>query len=131
MNQKVEITKYVINKLGLISPSEKSFKAWIHTIWQNPRLSKNNGYRLTQRGFDLLIKSEIKHYEVRLENEAIYFENKFILWLDNKFKSPFFLTKEKIYFFNEKPAVQLVLFSGDLQKLYSADIRFAEKQQAD
>lgn len=128
MNQKFELTKYLIQKLNLISPSEKSFKAWIHIIWQNPRIKEKGGFRLTQRGFDLFSKAEVKYFEVILDNTELHFDNKFILWLDNTFNCPFYFTKQKIYFFNEQPAVQLVLFSGNLQKYYQAHQRFAEKQ---
>lgn len=127
MNQKIEITKYVIEKLGLKSPSERSFKAWIHTLWQNPRLKEKGGLRLTLKGFELLTKSEIKYYEVLLDNNELTFENKFILWLDSTFDCPFFISRNKIYFFNEKPAVQLVLFAGNLQNYYAAHQNFSKK----
>ncbi len=128
MNQKVELTKYLIEKLNLISPSEKSFKAWIHSIWQNPRLKNNGGFRLTSKGFELFSKADIKFFEVLLDKTELNFDNKFILWLDNTFNCPFYITKQKVYFFSERPAVQLVLFSGNLQKYYQAHQRFAEKQ---
>jgi len=127
MNQKIEITKYVIEKLGLKSPSERSFKAWIHVLWQNPRSKEKGGLRLTPRGFELLTNADIKYYEVRLDDNDLTFENKFILWLDSTFDCPFFISRNKIYFFNEKPAVQLVLFSGNLQNYYTAHQNFSKK----
>lgn len=127
MNQKVEITKYVIKKLNLISPNEKSFRQWIHAIWQNPRQKDHGGLKLTPRGFEILEKAELRYYEVKLEESKFDIDNKFILWLDHTFNCPFYIGNKKIFFFNEKPAVQLVLFSGDLQKYYQAQQNFSEK----
>jgi len=131
MTQKIEITKYIIEKLNLKAPTDRSFKAWIQTIWKNPRNKSFGGLRLTDRGFELLTKSEVKSYEIKLEDSDIIFENKFILWLDNTFNCPFYISKTRIYFFNERPAVQLVLFSGNLQKYYLAHQKFAKKQLDD
>lgn len=130
MNQKLEITKYVIEKLGLVSPNEKSFKSWVHLMWQNPRTKENGGLRLTERGFELLVQAEIKYHDIKLEPKEIDVDNRFILWLDNYFNCPFYLTRKKIFVFNDRMAIQLVLFSGDLQKFYYAHQNFAEKQLA-
>lgn len=131
MNQKVELTKYIINKLNLISPNEKSFKSWIHVIWQNPRIKTKGGLRLTDRGFDLISKTDIKYFELLSpENNLPAHENKFILWLDNNFKSPFYITRTKIFVFDEWTAVQLVLFSGDILQYYNAQQKFLEKQDS-
>lgn len=127
MNQKLEITKYVIEKLNLISPTERSFKSWVHALWQNPRTKDKGGLRLTEKGFDFLGKAGIKYHDIRLEEQEINVDNKFILWLDNYFDCPFYLTRKKIYIFNDKMAIQMVLFSGDLQKFYQAHQKFAEK----
>jgi len=131
MTQKVEITKYIIEKLNLKSSNERSFKAWIQTIWKNPRNKSHGGLRLTERGFELLSKSDIKFYEIILENNDFIYDNKFILWLDNTFDCPFYIGNKKIFFFNERPAVQLVLFSGNLQKYYQAHQNFSEKLKID
>ena len=128
MNTKLELTQYLIDKLGLISPKDRSFKSWVHKIWQNPRSKDHGGLRLTADGFELFTKADIKYYEVRFEEPLIHLTNDFILWIDNTFNCPFYLTRLKIYFFSEKPAVQLVLFSGDLYKYYTAHKRFTEKQ---
>lgn len=131
MNQKVEITKYVVEKLQLKSPTEKTFKAWIHAIWQNPRSKDRGGLRLTERGFEILTKADIRSHKVMLEDDFLIFDSKFILWLDRTFNCPFFIDSKKIYFFSEEPAVQLILFSGKLRNFYYAHQRFSEKQQVD
>ncbi len=120
MNQKLEITRYLINELSLKGKE----KNWINVIWQNPRLKEKGGLKLTERGFDLFVRGQIKFYEIILENQILKFDNKFVLWLDNTFNCPFYLTHKKIYFFNEKPAVQLVLFSGNIEKYFQAHTKF-------
>jgi hypothetical protein len=127
MNQKTKITRYLIEKLNLKAPTEKSFKEWIYAIWQNPRQKDHGGLWLTQQGFELLCKAELKFYEVKLEDVDLQVDNKFILWLDNTFNCPFYISNTKIFFFNEKPAVQLVLFSGNLQKYFQAHQNFSNK----
>lgn len=127
-NQKIEITNHLISKLELISPNEKSFKSWVHKIWQNPRSKDRGGNRLTLDGFLLMKKAEIKYFEVRFNKPYVEVDNKFILWLDQTFNCPFYIDRKKIYFFNERPAVQLVLFSGDIQRYYKSHQEFSEKQ---
>ena len=100
MTQKIEITKYIIETLNLNSKTERSFKAWIQAIWKNPRNKPRGGLRLTDRGFELLTKADIKSYEIKLENDDLIFDNKFILWLDHTYDCPFYILKNKIYFFN-------------------------------
>ncbi len=75
MNQKTKITQYVIEKLNLKAPTDKSFKDWIHAIWQNPRQKNHGGLRLTPRGFEILSKADIKFYEVKLETSEFYVDN--------------------------------------------------------
>jgi len=127
MNRKVEITNYIIKQLNLISPNEKSFKSWLYKIWQNPRMKDRGGLRLTLDGFDLFCKADIKYFEVQIEDPDFSIENKFILWLDRMFDCPFYITRRKIYFFDKNPAVQLILFSGNIQKFYQAYQRSQEK----
>lgn len=128
MNNKVKITKYLIDNIKLNSPNEKNFKSWLHIIWQNPRLKDKGGLRLTPRGFELFSKSDIKYFEIKSEKDNFIEDNKFILWLDNHFCSPFFITRNKIYVFDEHTAVQLVLFSGNIRKYYNAHLNFLKKQ---
>lgn len=128
MNQKFEITSYIIKQLSLTCPSEKSFKSWVHLFWVNPRIKEKGGLRLTERGFDFLIKAEIQYHEIKLEEHITDIDNKFILWLDQEINCPFYLTSKKIYVFGDRMAIQLVLFSGNLKKYYNSQIRFKEKQ---
>jgi hypothetical protein len=115
MNQKTEITKYVISQLGL-SPDDKTFKRALNLWWRNPRKKTRGGYRLTAQGYDALRNAQIKDYKVALSTSEIYWSNQLIIWLDKYVDCPFYITKDYIFVFGEKMAVQLVLFSGNIQK---------------
>lgn len=128
MNKKIALTKYIINELNLISKSEKHFKSWIHTIWQNPRFKNKGGLRLTKKGFELFFKSNIKYFEIKSEEYNLIQDNKFILWLDHHFDFPFYIATQKIFVFDEHTAVQLVLFSGNIQNYYKAHKSFIKNK---
>lgn len=131
MNTKLELTKYIINTLNLKIQNKKDITLLLHNIWKNPRLKKYGGLGLTSVGFDLFLKTDIKYYEIKSEQDNIISDSKFILWLDNHFTSPFYIRKHKIVVFDEHLAVQLVLFSGNIQRYYQAHTKFAEKQNTD
>lgn len=85
-------------------------------IWQNPRKKSNGGYRLTDYGYDLFKNQiDMKSYEIQFPKE-LSLTNQNMIWLDRFIDGPYYLTKKSIIVFKEKTAVQLILFSGDVQK---------------
>lgn len=128
MNPKYEITKAVLESLGLPT-DEKRIKQTIPTWWFNTRNKETGGLRLTEQGFECLQKADIKCYEIRFE-EPLFFTNELAIWIDQNLDCPFYLTNKKIWLFGERMAVQLVLFSGNLAKFQRAQKRFAEKQKS-
>jgi hypothetical protein len=126
MNQKLKITQYVAEQLGL-SVDKKSIRDLLQVLWQNFRIKEKGGLGLTDKGFECLVKSDIKYHKVEF-NEPIQVTNSLILWIDRNIDCPFYITPEEIYLFGERMAIQLVLFSGNLQKMQRAQKRFAEKQ---
>jgi hypothetical protein len=127
MNPKYEITKIVLESLGLTA-DEKRIKQTIPTWWVNPRNKEKGGLRLTDQGFECLVKADIKCYEIKFEEPIIY-TNQLAIWIDQNIEFPFYITKRSIHVFGEKLAVQLVLFSGNIAKFHRAQKRFAEKQK--
>ena len=127
MNPKYEITKVVLESLGLPA-DEKRIKKTIPTWWFSTRIKDKGGLRLTEQGFDCLRKADIKCYEVKFD-EPIVATNELIIWIDQNIDCPFFLTNRQIWVFGERTAIQLVLFSGNIAKLHRAQKRFAEKQK--
>lgn len=117
MNQKTEITKRILESMGLDSNDERVRKT-IPTWWFSTRQKEQGGLRLTEQGFDAFRNAGIKDYRIKFE-DPIYFTNQLMIWLDHFIDCPFYLRNQDIYVFSEKMAVQLVLFSGNIYK-YSA-----------
>lgn len=118
MNQKTEITKHILESMGL-DANEDRVRKTIPTWWYSTRQKDQGGLRLTDQGFESFQKAGIKEYRVKFE-ETIHFTNQLIIWLDQFIDSPFYLRNKEVYVFNEKMAVQLVLFSGNIQKYATA-----------
>jgi hypothetical protein len=123
MNQKVQITKYVLDQLSLNSDS-KSIRKIMPVWWQNPRIKPTGGLGLTQKGYEAFVKADIKSYAVS-NNGLPVLSNKHIIWIDQFMDCPFFLSNSEIVVFGEKMAVQMVLFSGDVLRFSSARARKA------
>jgi len=121
MNQKTEITKYILESMDLDASSERVRKT-IPTWWYSTRQKEQGGLRLTDQGFEAFQKAGIKEYRVKFE-DTIHFTNQLMIWLDQFIDCPFYLRNKEIYVFNEKMAVQLVLFSGNIQRYTSAKVK--------
>jgi hypothetical protein len=114
MKIKIEITKYVATQLGL-DTSDKSIRKFKQIWWKNPRIKDHGGLRLTEEGYDSLIKVGIKSHHIKFDPIPDY-TNQEIIWLDNFIDCPWYVTKKEIFVFSEKMAIQLVLFSGNIKK---------------
>ena len=117
MNQKIDITKYIAEKSGL-STDEKSIRKLTAQWWQNPRKKEKGGLRLTDEGFARLTAHFTAH-KVRFEDPVEY-TNRLIIQLDNFIDCPWYITNKAVFVFNDKMAVQLVLFSGNIAKFSTA-----------
>jgi hypothetical protein len=117
MNQKIDITKYIAEQSGLPT-DEKSIRKLIAQWWQNPRNKEKGGLRLTDEGFSRLTTQFTAH-KVRFE-EPVEYTNRLIIQLDNFIDCPWYITNKAVFVFNDKMAVQLVLFSGNIAKFSTA-----------
>jgi hypothetical protein len=124
MNQKVELTKYLMQSLG-VEITEKSIRKTIPIWWKNPRKKVKGGLKLTDLGFKILKESNIVSYEVKFD-EPFEFNNDLIVWVDNNIDCPFYIAKKSIFLFGERSTVQLVLFSGNLHKWRNSHKRHLE-----
>jgi hypothetical protein len=120
MNLKTEITKHILETMGLDANDERVRKT-IPTWWYSTRQKEKGGLRLTEQGFEAFQKAGIKDYRVKFE-DTIHFTNQLMIWLDQFIDCPFYLRNKEIFVFSEKIAVQLVLFSGNIQKYTSAKV---------
>ena len=116
MTLKTDITRYIAEQFNLPT-DEKSIRKLLPQWWFNYRNKEKGGLRLTDEGFARLT-AHIKAHKVTLD-EPVEYTNQVIIWLDNLIESPWYITKDEIYVFDEKMAIQLVLFSGNIVR-YSA-----------
>jgi hypothetical protein len=121
MNQKIEITKQILNILGIES-DETRIRKTIPVWWYSTRKKDHGGLRLTDLGFQAFQKAGIKTYKIKVEDQ-IHFTNQLIIWIDRFIDCPFYIKNKDIYVFSEKMAVQLVLFSGNVYQYSSAKAR--------
>jgi len=130
MNQRTEIVRYVLETLG--KPHDESYvKKMLPAFWINPRQKEKGGLRLTESGHEWMQLADIKCYKIDLPKE-IDWTNRLIIQLDQFIDSPFYITKKAIFVYNEKMAVQLVLFSGNIQKYgISRAMSVAKTQRAE
>lgn len=117
MNPKIKITQKVLEILNL-EYSEKDFKKSLKLWWVNFRQKDKGGLRLTDLGYHALISAGLKDYYIQFDS-PIFYTNQLVIWLDQFIECPFYITKKGIYVFDEKIAVQLMLYSGNIQKYTS------------
>jgi hypothetical protein len=128
MDQRTEITRYVLQQAD--KPHDDAYvKKMLSAFWMNPRQKTKGGLRLTDSGWDWLRQADLKYYQIDLPKE-IEWTNQLIIRLDQFIECPFYITKKSIYVFGERMAVQLVLFSGNIQKYgLSRAMAVAREQQ--
>jgi len=114
MNIKTSITNYLIQTLELDN-SPKSVKALTRKWWYSSRQKSEGGLRLTIDGFQAICLADIKYHKITLDSEINY-TNQIIIWLDNFIDCPWYLDNKTIYVLTERMAIQLVLFSGNIEK---------------
>lgn len=115
LDDKTQLTLLISNHLSwLVDP--KNLEKNISIVWQNPRKKLHGGLRLTDKGFDVFTNEmDMKTYNIEFPKE-FSLTNQVIIWLDHFIDCPWYITKKSIVVFKEKTAVQLILFSGDVQK---------------
>jgi len=115
MISKESYTKIFLKQSGK-AISDASVKEYMPLWWQNTREKATGGLRLTERGFDF-IQEELKLtvYEVPYPKD-MPMTTQIIIFLDQFIDCPYFLTNYGIWVTNEKKALELHLFSGDLRK---------------
>jgi hypothetical protein len=115
MDQKHHLTKIVSTQLGWPTDAKTLEKNHV-LLWQNPRKKTQGGMRLTDEGFTTFTeKMDMKSYDIEFPKEFTL-TNQVTIWLDRFVDGPYYITKKSIVVFKEKTAVQLILFSGDVQK---------------
>ena len=128
-NQKTDITRYLAEQEGL-SYDDPHLKKLLAVFWQNPRIKKTGGLRLTEKGFETLSKHFNPHM-VRFEEnrEGWKYTNQLVLRLDNYIDCPWYINHRAVWVFSDKMAVQLVLFAGNIEKFTNAKARSLDRNK--
>lgn len=111
---KVTYTKLFLKELGK-SYNDLSVKEYMPLWWYNTRQKDVGGLRLTDDGFDVINKIELQTYDIPYPRD-MPMTTQVIIFLDKFIDCPYYLTNRSITVTNERKAVELGLFSGDLRK---------------
>ncbi len=106
----------VFLKQAEIAISDVTIKEYMSKLWQNIRVKDQGGLRLTDAGIEFLKdKLELATYEIPFPKDFELTTNT-IIWLDQFIDCPYWLCKYSIEVTDEKKALELHLFSGDVKK---------------
>ena len=111
---KTTYTKLFLKELGK-SYNDLSVKEHMPLWWYNTRQKDLGGLRLTDDGFDVINKIELQTYDIPYPRD-MPMTTQVIIFLDKFIDCPYYLTNRSITVTNERKAVELGLFSGDLRK---------------
>lgn len=115
MNWKENYTKIFLKNTNK-SINEATVKQYITTWWQNTRSKDTGGLRLTESGYNFITEElELQTYQVPYPKDFNFTTN-VIIWMDQFIDCPYYLGKQGIVVTNEKKAMELHLFSGDVRK---------------
>jgi len=115
MNWKETYTKIFLQQSGR-SVNPVSIKEHLPVWWQNTRNKSQGGLRLTDEGYKF-VKNEIdlQFYEIPLPKDQ-EITTQIIIFLDKFIDCPYYLDAYSMFVTDEKKALELSLFSGDLRK---------------
>ena len=127
MNWKEAYTKIFLKEQGK-SANEVTIRESMPLWWKNTRDKGASGLRLTEAGFDLINQIDLATYDVPYPKD-MPLTTQVIIFLDKFIDCPYYISPRSIIVTNEKKAVELSLFSGDLRKygLTKAMSRTVEK----
>ena len=114
MNWKETYTKIFLKQLDK-SSDDTAVKQYMPLWWQNTREKDNGGLRLTEAGYEIVKQIELATYDIPYPPE-MPLTTQVIIFLDQFIDCPYYLTNRSITVTNEKKAVELTLFPGDIRK---------------
>jgi len=114
MNWKETYTKIFLKELGKAT-SDLNIKEYMPLWWQNNRSKNSGGLRLTDKGYETLQSIELATYDVPYPKD-MPLTTQVIIFLDQFIDCPYWLCKYSIEVTDEKKALELHLFSGDVKK---------------
>jgi hypothetical protein len=115
MNWKETYTKIFLKQAGK-SVNDVSLKEYIPQWWQNTRTKSEGGLRLTDEGLRFIMEElELQTYDVPYPHD-FELTTQVVIFLDKFITCPYYMGRKGITVTDEKKALELHLFSGDIRK---------------
>ena len=109
------LTKIFLQQWGK-STDEANLQLFSRKWWQSTRAGKTNNFRLSEEGYEFLVKElDLKEYEIPF-TEPIELSPQTIIFLERYVDCPYYLTPMSITVFSERKGFELMLFSDDIRK---------------
>jgi hypothetical protein len=109
------LTKIFLEQWGK-STDDVNLKLFSRKWWQSTRANKQTNFRLSEEGYEFLIKElDLKEYEIPF-TEPIELSPQTIVFLERYVDCPYYLTNMSITVFSERKSFELYLFSDDIRK---------------
>ena len=109
------LTKIFLQQWGK-STDDANLKLFGRKWWQSTRVGKDDAFRLSDDGYEFLVKElDLKEYEIPF-TEPIELSPKTIIFLERYVDCPYYLTPMSITVFSERKSFELMLFSDDIRK---------------
>jgi len=109
------LTKIFLQQWGK-SIDEANVKLFNRKWWQSTRIGKQSAFRLSDDGYEFLVKElDLKEYEIPF-TEPIELSPQTIIFLERYVDCPYYLTPLSITVFSERKSFELMLFSDDIRK---------------
>jgi hypothetical protein len=105
-----------------LSDSKENVAFYTHEWWWNTRSSDNPGLRLTDAGLEIVINS------IKLHTFEVVFENtkelnpQALIYLDKFITCPYYIAPKMIIVTDDRKAVELQLFSNNINKFGLAKV---------
>ena len=115
MNWKEAYTKIFLKESDK-SVNESTLKEFMPVWWQNTRNKDVGGLRLTDEGIGFVTEElELATYDIPFPKDFKLTSN-VLVWLDEFIDCPYWIGSHGMIVTNEKKALELHLFSGDVKK---------------
>lgn len=117
MDKKTSLTAIFLKEAGKsFEEVQQSKNVW----WWNYRQKDSGGLRLTEEGYNFILdNTEVRSYKVDFPKD-LKLTPQVLIYLDRFITCPYFVDKSSITVFEEKSALELYLFSGDIKKMGTA-----------
>jgi hypothetical protein len=115
MNWKETYTQIFLKQSGK-SVNEVSMQEYMPQWWMNTRSRDEGGLRLTDEGLRFIVEElDLQTYDVPYPTD-FELTTQTIIFLDKFINCPYYMGKRGITVTDEKKALELHLFSGDIRK---------------